>query len=85
METENEKAPSVDNARGQTKTKHDRTRERYHKCRWSATTTRAENSLAGRSARLDPKSRSMVTNRCAISHSATLIAIAAGIVRGGRS
>lgn len=83
--TRNEKAAPVTAGSGQGRTrKHDRTRERYHECRWSATTARDENSLAGRSSRTDLVSRSMGTDRSPISHSATLIAIAAGIVRGGR-
>jgi hypothetical protein len=80
MIDENEKAAPVRAGSGQErKRKHERTTETYHGCKWSATTMRAENSLAGRSARLDPKSRSVVTNRAQRSHSSVLIAIAAGI------
>ena len=81
----NEKAAPVTAGSGQERTQeHDRTPTPYHGCSGTATTARREPSLDGRSLHADLESRPVVTGPRAISHSPTLIAIAAGIARGGR-
>lgn len=78
----NEKAPRATTLEAKRRRKHD-LHPRYHIGSGTATTTRAENSLAGRSANVDA-SRPVVTGPRPISHSSVLIAMAACIARGGR-
>lgn len=75
--TANEKALSGETLKAKRKRPHiDSAPETYHVGSGTATTRRVENSLAGRSTRLDLESRPVVTDPRPISHSRMLIATA---------
>ena len=82
MQSRNEKALPA--ATGKAKREIESATEHYHEGSGTATTARDESSLAGRSSHADLESRPVVTGPRHRSHSATLIAIAAVIARGGR-
>jgi hypothetical protein len=78
MSDGNEKALSAVTLKAKWK-RRERTTQPYHACNGTATTARREPSLDGRSLHADLESRPVVTDPRHRSHSATLIAIAAGI------